>query len=102
MRGLTKSESRALAEIAKSFGYLATRGPTTKGGAEVGNPIEFILAIISGEVAPLLLETDHIPNVADEMERHAAAIGGYVGEDLASIAAQLRSAARRYAEATAE
>lgn len=39
---------------------------------------------------------------AMKLERLAAAIGGDIGEDLASIAAQLRSAARRYAEAITE
>jgi len=55
MRGLNKAESNALAAIALRYGYTVTRGPTAKDGAEAGNPIELLLAIISGEVATVLL-----------------------------------------------
>ena len=74
----------------------------TKGGAEVGNPID-LFSRSSAARWRRYCSKPTIPNVADEMERHAAAIGGYVGERIfTNIAAQLRSGARRYAEATAE
>lgn len=92
MRGLTKAESDALRAIALQYGYLATRGPTAKDGAETGNPIELILAIISGEVATVLL--------GDEERLHAInKLLVMDDEVLQDIGQQLLSAARREDEA---
>ena len=91
MRGLNRAEGAALRAIASQFGYLSTRGPLVKDGAESGNAIEFLLAIISGEVAPVLL--------ADEERRHAINVLSASGDPaLESIARQLLRAAEREQE----
>lgn len=88
MRGLNKAESDALAQIALRYGYIATRGPSAKDGAEAGNPIMLLLAIISGEVATVLLDQDDRWQAIRLLEASDDDI-------LCNIAAQLRMAARR-------
>lgn len=88
MRGLNKAESDALAAIALRYGYIATRGPSAKAGAEAGNPIALLLAIISGEVATVLLDQDERWQAIRTLEATGVPI-------LLDIAAQLRSAAER-------
>lgn len=85
MRGLNKAESEALAAIAARYGYIAQRGPTAK---ERGNPIALLLAIISGEVATILLD-------ADERWRAIELLETSGNDILFDIAAQLRRAAVR-------
>lgn len=92
MRGLNKAESAALREIARRHGYTVTRGPTSKDGAEAGNPIELLLCIISGEVATVLL--------GDEEMRYAAAkLLASDDEILQEVGQNLLAAVRR-ADAT--
>lgn len=88
MRGLNKAESDALRGIALQHGYIASRGPGAKGGAESGNPIALLLAIISGEVATILM---------DEGERWYAIrlLEAHEDEILQDIGRQLRRAAER-------
>lgn len=90
MRGLTKAESDELRTIALSHGYTASRGPTAKGKAVVGNPIELLLCIISGEVATVVLDIDERWQAIRLLEAHA-------DPTLRNIGAQLRSAAEREA-----
>lgn len=88
MRGLNKAESDALRNIALGYGYTVTRGPTSKDGAEAGNPIELLLAIIGGEVATVLLGD----------EERAYAIGRLLGsgdEVLENIGRQIQKAVER-------
>jgi len=86
MRGLNKAESRALAAIALRYGYIVSHGPTAKNGA--GNPIALLLAIISGEVATILLDSDERWHAIRLLEAHE-------DETLRDIGAQLRRAAER-------
>lgn len=88
MRNLNKAESEALRCVALQHGYAASRGPLVKDGQESGNAIELLLAIISGEVATVLL--------ADEERRHAIRLlEAHEDEALRSIGEQLRCAADR-------
>lgn len=86
MRGLNKAESAALSAIALRYGYIASRGPSTKGGQESGNPIMLLLAIISGEVATILLDQDERWQAIKRLEESGDPI-------FLDIAAQLRRAA---------
>lgn len=88
MRGLNKAESDAIAQIARRYGYIARRGPSAKDGAEAGNPIALLLAIISGEVATVLLDPDDRWQAIRLLEASGDNI-------LADIAVQLRTAAER-------
>ena len=87
-QNLTKAENTALAQIALRYGYIATRGPSAKDGQESGNPIMLLLAIISGEVATVLLDQDERWQAITRLE----ASGDGVLQD---IATQLRRAAER-------
>lgn len=88
MRGLNKAESDALRGIAIQHGYTATRGPLVKDGQESGNAIELLLAIISGEVATVLLADEERWRAIRLLEAHE-------DESLRSIGEQLRWAAER-------
>lgn len=88
MRGLNKAESDALRGIALQHGYLAARGPTAKDGAQAGNPIALLLAIISGEVATILLDSDDRWHAIQTLEASADPV-------LKDIGIQLRRAAER-------
>lgn len=102
MRGLNKAESVVLRDIALCHGYTVTRGPTAKNGAEAGNPIELLLAVISGEVATVLLDSDERWQIIAELERHAAALDGWLSEGIRKVASQLRAAAEREHQLDAE
>lgn len=91
MRGLNKAESDSLRSIALKHGYSATRGPLVKDGQESGNAIELLLAIISGEVATVLLDTDERWRAIGLLEAHE-------DEAIRSIGEQLRWAAEREAQ----
>lgn len=95
MRGLNKAESEALRAIALNHGYTATRGPLVKGGQKSGNAIELLLAIISGELATVLLGDDERWRAIWLLEASGDAI-------LESIARQLRTAADRKVQNAAE
>lgn len=89
-QNLNKVESDALRGVALQHGYTATRGPLVKGGAESGNAIELILAIISGEVATVLMDSDERWYAIEKLESSN-------DEILVSIGRQLRCAADREA-----
>lgn len=95
MRGLNKAESEALRAIALYHGYTATRGPLVKGGQESGNAIELLMAVISGEVATVLLDDDERWHAIRLLEASGDAI-------LESVARQLRTAAEREAQNAAD
>lgn len=88
MRGLNKVESDALAAIALQYGYIASRGPTAKNGQASGNPIALLLAIISGEVATVLLDSDERWHAIALLEAHDDKV-------LRDIGMQFRRAAER-------
>lgn len=88
MRGLNKAESDVLRAIALHHGYTVTRGPTAKNGAEAGNPIELLLAVISGEVATILLGDEERAYAIDKLMASG-------DEVLVSIGRQLARAAER-------
>lgn len=95
---MTKDDVNALRErlneIAASFGYTASRGPT----AGQGNLTEMLIAIDSGELALVLLPDEQIHNALQVLER-------LYGEDAfhndwaKDVAASLCAALRRGAEA---
>jgi len=87
-QNLTKSESAILRQIALDHGYRAISGPAVKDGAEAGSALLFLLAIISGEVATVLLDTDQRWYAIDKLEASR-------DEVLIELAANLRAAAER-------
>jgi hypothetical protein len=89
VRGLNKAESAALRHIARSHGYTVSRGPTAKDGAEAGNPILLLLAIISGEVATVLMDDE------DRRWHAIRLLEAHDDESLRDIGGQLRLSAER-------
>ena len=87
-QNLTQPENAALAQIAAHHGYVVKRGPTAKDGVEAGYPLMLLLAIISGEVVTILLDTDERWHAIQALETSD-------DEVLHDIAIQLRRAAER-------
>lgn len=58
MRGPTKEETEALRAIALQHNLTATTGPMIKDGQKAGNPSALLRAIISGDVATVLMSED--------------------------------------------
>lgn len=99
MRNLNRTESDALRGIALLHGYTATRGPKVKDGQESGNPIELLLAIVSGEVATVLLadeERSLLINWLDaQVALHQEQKNTQLASAIESLSAQLRAATER-------
>lgn len=94
---MTKEDVNALRErlneVAASFGYTASRGPT----AGQGNLAEMLIAIDSGELALVLLPDEQIHNalqVLDRLHREDSFHSDWAKD----VAASLRAALQRGAE----
>jgi hypothetical protein len=102
-RGVSQEEANAIRQrankIAASYGYSAERGPTTG----EGNAAEMLVAIVSGELATVLLPDEQRSMAIRWLDEQSRTVNDFsLAEALQSIAKQLDAAVQREYEAEQE